>query len=190
MAASLTLKALATQHVGPAVIREVLVSPLGVVVLGVADHPGRCCSSLLILDCRNGQLHLRHRIQGQLAGITACALSGKGSELIAGGADGFLKWWHVLSGDESCSTQFPIVRGRARSESVSNSSIMLAITGVASVKGTNLVAAASGRSICVFGSGGEHLHTIPGSSEQILSLSWAASDLLMAAAGPVLHTWQ
>ncbi|EFJ42141.1 hypothetical protein VOLCADRAFT_119515, partial [Volvox carteri f. nagariensis] len=181
--ASFELKTLAAQHVGPAVIREVLVSPLGVVVLLTTG------ASFLILDCRNGQLQLRHRIQGQQAGITAVALSGKGSELIAGGADGFLKWWHVLSGDESCSTQFPIVH-RSRSDPISNGAPVLAITAVASVKGANLVAAASGRSICVFGPGGEHLHTIPGSTEQILSLSWATPDLLIAAAGPVLNTWQ
>lgn len=131
------LRTLAAWHAGPAAIREVLVSPLGVVVLLTSGD------SLLILDCRNGQLQLRHRIQGQQAGITAVALSGKGSELVAGGADGFLKWWHVISGDESCSTQFPIEH-RSR-DSISNGASVLAINAVASVKGTNLVAAASGR---------------------------------------------
>ncbi|GFR48719.1 hypothetical protein Agub_g10676, partial [Astrephomene gubernaculifera] len=176
------LKTLASQPFGSVVIREVLVSPSGVVILLTN------AASLLILEYRNG-LQLRHRIQGQQTGITAVALSGKGSELIAGGADGFLKWWHVVSGEENCSTQFPYIQ-RSRSESVGNGNISLAITAVASVKGTNLVAAASGRSICVFGPGGEHLHTIPGSPFPVLSLSWAAPDLLVAAAGPVLHTWQ
>lgn len=136
--ASFELKTLAAQLIGAAAIREVLVSHLGVVILPTSGD------ALYILDCRNGQLQLRHRIQGQQAGITAVALSGKGSELIAGGADGFLKWWHVVSGEESCSTQFPIVH-RNRSESISNGCVSLAITAVVSVKGSNLVAAASGR---------------------------------------------
>lgn len=132
------LRTLASLCPGQAQIREVLVSQLGAVVLLTSS------ASLVILDCRNGQLQLRHRIQGQQAGITAIALSGKGSELIAGGADGFLKWWHVVTGEESCSLQFPIVH-RGRSDSISNGSVTLAISAVAAVKGTNLVAAASGR---------------------------------------------
>lgn len=138
----LELRTLA-QHSGPATIREVLVSPLGVVVLS-----GQ--STVLVLETRSDDFRVRHQIQGQ-PHITAVALSGKGSEVIAGGSDGFLKWWHVVSGEETCSTQFQVAH-RSRSESISNGSVSLAITALASVKGSNLVAAASGRYVLSIGS--------------------------------------
>lgn len=136
----LQLRPLAQLQVGEGV-KEVLVSPTGVPVIVTAQ-------TLFVLDVRGGgglelQLHVKHAIQGQQAGITAATLSGKGSELIAGGADGFLKWWH-LSGEETCSTMIVPAEGGAQQQ-LGNGAVSLAITAVAAAKGSNLVAVASGR---------------------------------------------
>lgn len=45
------------------------------------------------------------------------------------------------------------------------------------------------RSICIFGSGGEHLHTIPGKGEGVAVLLWLNATVLAAAAGPAMYTW-
>jgi hypothetical protein len=54
----------------------------------------------------------RRELRGQHAGLTAAAFGGKGTDVVAGGADGFLKWWQVDSGEELCSTQFPLGDGQ------------------------------------------------------------------------------
>lgn len=130
---------------GSGPVKEVLVSPLGaaVVVSGSVVH---------VLEQQVGAgaakaLALKHAIQGQQAGITAVTLSGKGSEVIAGGEDGFLTWWHVVSGEQTASTQLPTADDAPAQQHLANGSAArsLAITAVAAVKGSNLVAAASGR---------------------------------------------
>ena len=113
-------------------VQQLLVSPLGVPIVVTPQQ-------LFVLErSADGGLLVKHAIQCQQAG-TAAALSGKGSELIAGGADGFLKWHHVVSGEESCATQFPW------NNNGGNGAVSLAITAVAAAKGSNLVAASSGR---------------------------------------------
>ena len=42
----------------------------------------------------------------------------------------------------------------------------------------------------MFGSGGEHLHTIPGKGEGVAALVWLSAQVLAAASGPALYTWQ
>jgi hypothetical protein len=57
---------------------------------------------------------LRHDLRGHApGGPAAVAFSGKGGEVVVGGADGFLKWWQVDGGAELCSTQFPAADGQA-----------------------------------------------------------------------------
>ena len=53
----------------------------------------------------------RSELRAQAGGVTAVAFSHRGSDVVAGGADGFLKWWQVESGDETCSTLFPAEGG-------------------------------------------------------------------------------
>lgn len=77
---------------------------------------------------------LRHQLQGQSSGITAASFSCKGTDIVCGGADGFIKWWQVDSGEELCSTQFPLADGQQE----------LAIPEVACSQG-GFVAAVSGR---------------------------------------------
>lgn len=50
---------------------------------------------------------LKKQISGGAAGITATSFTTKGNDVVSGGADGFLKWWQVDTGDEVCCTQFP-----------------------------------------------------------------------------------
>lgn len=68
------------------------------------------------------------------SGITATSFTSKGNDVVSGGADGFLKWWQVDTGDEVCNTQFPQAEG----------STDLAVQEVACSK-TGFVAATSGR---------------------------------------------
>lgn len=52
-------------------------------------------------------LELKKEITAGAATITATAFSSKGTDVVSGGADGFLKWWQVETGEEMCITQFP-----------------------------------------------------------------------------------
>lgn len=45
------------------------------------------------------------------------------------------------------------------------------------------------RSVCVFGPGGEHLHTIPGCADGVAALCWVSEHLLAAAVGARIDTW-
>lgn len=80
-------------------------------------------------------LALKKEITAGAAGITAAAFTSKGTDVVSGGADGFLKWWQVETGEETCVTQFP-ERDEGSSE--------LAVQEVACSK-AGYVAAASGR---------------------------------------------
>lgn len=82
-------------------------------------------------------LTLKKEITAGEAGITATAFSSKGTDVVSGGADGFLKWWQVETGEEVCVTQFPQAEGNSE----------LAVQEVACSK-AGFVAAVSGR--CVF----------------------------------------
>jgi WD40 repeat protein len=80
-------------------------------------------------------LELKKEITAGAASITATAFSSKGTDVVSGGADGFLKWWQVETGEEMCITQFP-EREQGSSE--------LAVQEVACSK-AGFVAAVSGR---------------------------------------------
>lgn len=79
-------------------------------------------------------LALNKEIAAGSADITATAFSSKGTDVVSGGADGFLKWWQVETGEEVCVTQFPQAEGDSE----------LAVQEVACSKG-GFVAAVSGR---------------------------------------------
>lgn len=49
---------------------------------------------------------VKHDLAGQEGGIASAVASAK-ELLIAGGVDGFIKWWHLDSGQEIASTRFP-----------------------------------------------------------------------------------
>lgn len=66
--------------------------------------------------------------------ITATSFTSKGTEVVSGGDDGFLKWWQVDTGDEVCATQFPQAEGNSE----------LAVQEVA-CSSSGFVAATSGR---------------------------------------------
>jgi WD40 repeat protein len=68
------------------------------------------------------------------SGITAPSFSSKGTDVVSGGSDGFLRWWQVDSGEEVCCTQFPQAEGTTD----------LAVQEVACSK-AGFVAATSGR---------------------------------------------
>jgi WD40 repeat protein len=45
--------------------------------------------------------------------IRATTFSCKGTDVVSGGSDGFVKWWQVDSGEEVCATQFPQAEGNS-----------------------------------------------------------------------------
>lgn len=108
-------------------VREILLSQRGKVAVATAG-------GLHLYDGPPG-FALRHELLGQTAGVTAAAFGAKGADVVTGGADGFLKWWQVDSGEELCSTQIPLDE-RQHQE--------LAVGDVACSK-AGLVAATSGR---------------------------------------------
>lgn len=77
---------------------------------------------------------LKKEISAGAGDITASSFTSKGTDVVSGGADGFLKWWQVDTGDEVCSTPFPQVEG----------STEVAVQEVACSK-SGYVAATSGR---------------------------------------------
>jgi WD40 repeat protein len=91
-------------------------------------------SSVYLFDAPPS-LELKKEITAGAATITATAFSSKGTDVVSGGADGFLKWWQVETGEEMCITQFP-----EREEGSSE----LAVQEVACSK-AGYVAAVSGR---------------------------------------------
>lgn len=93
-----------------------------------------CAAGCLYIREGPPSLNQKQELTAQ-APIAAAAFSLKGTEVVTGGADGFLKWWQVETGEETCSTQFPL-------EGCSSSD--LSIPHVACCK-AGYVAAAAGR---------------------------------------------
>lgn len=134
--------------------------------LALKTSPSRCegpVTSILVSSargkvavCAGGALFVREGPPGlnqkqELAAqapITAAAFSSKGTEVVTGGADGFLKWWQVESGEETCSTQFPLEDGSTATD--------LAIPHLACCK-AGYIAAAAGR--CAVGE--PCMHVLP-----------------------------
>lgn len=114
-------------------VKAILLSPHGKVAAATA-------SSVFLFDSPPS-FALKRELRGQPAGLTAAALSCKGTDVVAGGADGFLKWWQVDSGEEICSTQFPLGQDGQQS---SQQAQELGIPEVACSHG-GFVAAVSGR---------------------------------------------
>lgn len=162
-------------------VDRILASPQG--VAAVVNE-----NTIFIIDC-SGPITIKQELKGHSAGITTATFSAKGTEIIAGGQDGFLKWWQVDNGEETCSTQFPYYHSDEQTEPVSNGVGPLAISALACSKGQNLVAAASGRFVCIFGPGGEHLHTITSHPEAVTQLVWSTDSKLAVACGARVHTW-
>lgn len=168
------------------------------------------------------------------AAVSAVAFGGSGTELVTGGADGFVRWWAVSSGEQVCATQFPQTDGG-----------QLPITEVACSR-AGFVAAASGRCaaavalpaplllpclqhmssrscraclrnttrhhgvllwphaavtathhcgmrryLCVFGQGGEHLHTMDaeGDGASVTQIAWLGDTTVAACCGRELTLW-
>lgn len=65
----------------------------------------KASSKVLVLDYENSKAKREFQIQQH--DITSATISSKGSELIVGCEDGFLRWWHLETGEETCSTQVP-----------------------------------------------------------------------------------
>lgn len=71
----------------------------------------RTNSSVLLFD-PPPSFALKKEIQAAgSAGITATSFSSKGTDLVLGGADGFVKWCQVDTGEEVCVTPFPQAEG-------------------------------------------------------------------------------
>lgn len=120
-----------------------------------------------------------HELPSPAAGLTAAAWSHKGTDLMAGSADGFLKWWQVDSGEEVCSTQFPVTEGHQD----------LAISEVACSE-SGFVAALSGRLLGIFGPGGEHLHTLDaGSDGPLRHVAWLSESSVVCCCGSSATIW-
>ncbi|GBF87813.1 hypothetical protein Rsub_00524 [Raphidocelis subcapitata] len=113
---------------------------------------------------------LRHELRGHApGGPAAAAFSGKGADIVCGGADGFLKWWQVDSGEELCSTQFPLVDGQ--------------VAGEAGVSEVAL--------LCIFGPGGEHLHTLdPSAPGALRHVAWLDEATVLACSDSEATLWR
>jgi len=164
----------------PHEIAELLVTPAGATV-AVTNN-----ARVQVFDGISSST-VKHELVGQQAGISAATASSKGTELIAGGADGFLKWWQLDSGEEMASTQFLYYQDGEEPVTL-DSRDPCDVSSVTISRGSNLVAASSGRFISIFGSGGEHLHTISLQS-LVTALAWVNDSLLAAATGSSVHTW-
>ncbi|GBF93927.1 hypothetical protein Rsub_06176 [Raphidocelis subcapitata] len=163
-------------------VRAVLLSPRGKVAAATA-------SSIVLFD-GPPSFALRRELHGQAAGLTAAAFSCKGTELVSGGADGFLKWWQVDSGEELCSTQFPLGDGAAPAPGGQQLPADPSIPEVACSKG-GYVAAASGRLLCIFGPGGEHLHTLDASGDGSLQhVTWLDEATVLGCCGAEATIWR
>ena len=82
------------------------------------------------------------------AKLTAFKFSRGGGEVITGASDGFLKWWDVHTGEETCSTQFPVTKGgdnRGEEEEEELTGEAPAISALACSTEGELVAATGGR---------------------------------------------
>lgn len=110
-------------------------------------------------------LALKKEIQAG-SGVTAASFTSKGTDVVSGGSDGFLKWWQVDTGDEVCSTQFPQAEGNTD----------LAVQEVACSK-AGFVAATSGRWVDWWA---RQLRSAEGSS---LACSWGQAAVLCEAEG-------
>lgn len=159
-------------------VRAILLSPRGKVAAATA-------SSVLLFD-GPPKFELRRELRGQPAGLTAAAFSCKGTDVVSGGADGFLKWWQVDSGEELCSTQFPLGDGQQAGGDLS-------IPEVACSRG-GFVAAVSGRLLCIFGPGGEHLHTLDVSGGEpagaLQHVTWLDESSVLGCCGSEATIWR
>ena len=97
-------------------------------------------SSVALHDIQQQSVSRKWNIEAQPAGIRAVAFNCKGTELVSGEADGWLKWRQVESGEETCTTKFPWPDGQSQQE--------LPVHEVACSR-SGLVAAASGRWVLV-----------------------------------------
>lgn len=168
-------------------VRAVLLSPRDVVAAVTA-------SGISLFD-GPPSFALRRELRGQAAGLTAAAFSCKGTDVVSGGADGFLKWWQVDSGEELCSTQFPLGDGAAAAAAPlapggQPQPADPAIPEVACSKG-GYAAAASGRLLCIFGPGGEHLHTLDASGDGSLQhVTWLDESTVLGCCGAEATIWR
>ncbi|KIY96752.1 hypothetical protein MNEG_11211 [Monoraphidium neglectum] len=165
-------------------VHAILLSQRGKVAAATA-------SSVFLFD-GPPKFELRRELRGQPAGLTAAAFSCKGTDVVSGGADGFLKWWQVDSGEELCSTQFP--RGDGQQAVVgAGGAHDLGIPEVACSRG-GFVAAVSGRLLCIFGTGGEHLHTLDVSGDAaagaLQHVTWLDENSVLGCCGSEATIWR
>lgn len=111
-------------------VLDLFVAPNGLAVLVKSN-------AVLVIDPTQGDLLVKHELSGHSGNVTAASLSFKGNDVVVGYSDGFLKWWRLSSGEETCSTPFPFVQQGVSSP--------LAVHTVACSRGSGLVAAACGR---------------------------------------------
>lgn len=116
------------------------------------------------------------------ATLTAYKFSADGADLITGASDGRLRWWEVPRGEEACSTQFPLLKAEESGLDESGG-VNPAISSIACAKEGDLVAAAGGRTICIFASGARHVHTIGPLTDTILGLEWRTNGELAVNVG-------
>lgn len=138
-------------------VLDLFVAPNGLAVLVTA-------TAVHVLDPTQGDLLVKHELSGHAAKVTAASLSFKGNDVVVGYADGFLKWWRLSSGEETCSTPFPFMQQGVSSP--------LAVHTVACSRGSGLVAAACGR-----------CGTFPAISSW-LCLNWACQSALLVTPWP------
>lgn len=109
--------------------------------------------------------------------LTAFCFTPQGNEVITGASDGFLRWWDVETGDDNCTTQFP-VGGCDDGDEDESAAGPPPISSLACCKDSDLVAVAGGRIVCIFGQGGVYLHTIGPLSSAVVCMEWRTrSDL-------------
>ncbi|CAD7703434.1 unnamed protein product [Ostreobium quekettii] len=152
-------------------VRDIQISPQGVVAVAT--------ESMIRLYVGGGDFELRHELPTAPAAITAFAFSRSGEEVISGASDGFLKWWDVHGGEETCSTQFPAGCGEEGEEEGGAP----AVSALACSKEGELVAATGGRSVCIFGHGGVHLHTIEPLISAVVAMEWRSGYELAVIVG-------
>ncbi|CAD7697767.1 unnamed protein product [Ostreobium quekettii] len=156
-------------------VRDIQISPQGVVA--AATEGG------VRLYTGERDFELRHELRTCPAGITAFAFSRSGQEVITGANDGFLKWWDVHTGEEMASTQFPAAKGDEEGEEEGAGGQAPPVSALACSKEGELVAATGGRSVCIFGHGGVHLHTIEQLISAVVAMEWRSSYELAVIVG-------
>ncbi|KAI8463069.1 MAG: quinon protein alcohol dehydrogenase-like superfamily [Monoraphidium minutum] len=133
----------------------------------------------------------RHELRAEPPGVTVAAFGAKGADVVAGGADGFVRWWQADSGEELCSTQFPAAGEQQQQEEAGGGDAPSLAVSEITVSKAGQVAAARGSVLSVFGPGGEQLLTLDaGEGPALRHVTWLGNDTLLAARGTEALAWR